>query len=297
MKLKNKVISKIASAIRRAKLGNHYIIKKDGRENSLFKLVFFSGERDLDYLNASLISVYKVWEKIPEIYIISDGTPLHKIKNGLINWPQKINIISWEECAISYKERGNLNLHIYATNELIGKKLVGILHCAEKFPVLYSDSDVLWFNSPTESNVEYGLKPQIKMSHDVGYFYTKPIVESLGEGKCLKSQPFNSGVMYLNGEFSIFPKWDLLCEFLGKHKNFDWFSEQTSFAILNNHFNPHCFFKPDEILIKIDDEFSLKYTKIAYPKILARHYVSVKGTAFWRDFVFILFSKKTNQRK
>ena len=292
MKFKHKVINKIAFAIHRAKLANHYIIKKDGRLNSPFKLVFFSGERDLDYLNSSLISVYKCWNELPDIYIISDGTPIEKIRTGLIKWPKKIEILSWEECAIDYKEKGNNNLYNYALNSLSGKKLVGILYCVEKFPVLYSDSDVLWLNSPKDFDLNFNLKPEIKMSQDVDFFYSKQMLESLNEEKCLNTIPYNSGVMLLSGEISSFPNWKSFCETLGTYNSSHWFEEQTAFAILSNYFNPNNFFSPTEVLIKIDDEYSLKYTKKEFPNILARHYVNVKTTAFWRDFIFIFFSRK-----
>lgn len=297
MKFKHKVLLKIASVIRLAKLFNYYPVKTDARGTTSFKLVFFSGERDIDYLNSSLISVYQSWNELPEICIISDGTPVDKIRNGLIKWPKKTDILSWEECANYFKKKGNANLYNYASNVLIGKKLIGILYCAERFPVLYSDTDVLWFNSPPEINVDFDPNPKIKMSQDVRYFYSEPILEKLNELKCLNTIPYNAGVMFLTGEMSSFPNWELLCETLSAANGSDWFEEQTSFAILSNYFNPNIFFKPSEILIKIDDEYSLKYTKKMYPNILARHYVSKKGSTFWRDFVFMFFLRKRKQKK
>ena len=291
MILKHKIYHKISDAIRNGNIHRIYRIKDDKRPPSDFKLIFFCGSSGISYLNASLISVHKFWKKLPEICIISDGSPIEDIKSKLIKWPRKVTVYTWQECAQYFLDKGDKDLYTYASNEVIGKKLIGVMYCAEKFPVLYSDSDILWFNSPTEMKLDFNLKPQIKMSIDIDYFYTKPLLSEMNEEKCLTTKPFNSGVVFLNGSFSGFPKWESLCKFLGTNKNLGWFSEQTSFAMFNNHFNPDNYFSSEEILIKIDDEYNLRYTYKDNKKILARHYVHIKSTTFWRDFIYMLFRK------
>lgn len=296
MNLNKWLLAKLSWVMVRTNLHKFYPVKKNRNEPEQFKVVFFCGASGLSYLNASLISVYKAWEKIPEIYIISDGSSLSEMRDKLIKWPNKIEIQSWEFFADYFKENGNENLYNYAKNTIYGRKLVGILYYAKKFPILYSDTDVLWFNSPLEKKLKLGGKPNIIMGQDVGHFYHMPLIESVSEQNCLNTTALNAGLMYLDGDFSSYPKWDLLCESLGTYKRkkgiFEGFPEQTAFAILNNHFNPNNSFKKDEILVKIDDEFSFKSTRNAFPKIFARHYVSVKGTAFWRDFLYIAFKRK-----
>jgi hypothetical protein len=291
MKLQHRIILRTAKTIQAVNLAQHYKLKEDNRETTPFKLVFFTGASGLNYLNSSLISVHKFWKQLPDICIVSDGTSIDVLKKGLIKWSKKVHIFSWEECALSFKEKGNTYLYDYATNVLIGKKLIGLLYCAEKFPILYSDTDVLWLNSPSGLDFDSSHKPQIKMSKDIGFFYTKELLDNLKEQSCFDTTPFNSGVMYLSGNFSVYPKWKALSEYLGTHDNMGWFSEQTTFAILNNFFNPDNFFTTDEVLIKVDDVYSLKYTRKKYPNVLARHYVNVKGTTFWRDFTYIFFKK------
>ncbi len=292
MKISHKIFLRTTAFIRNSRFVHYFSIKDDGRETAPFKLIFFCGSKGINYLNASLISVYKCWEKLPEVCIVSDGSPVDKMKEALIKWPKNVEIISWEECATFFKNGGNTDLYNYASSELLGKKLTGIMYYAAKFPVLYSDSDILWFNSPVGMGMDFNQKPQIKMCEDVGHFYKSELLEHLGEEKCLKNTPFNSGAVFANGEFSSYPKWSSLCNYLGANKNMGWFSEQTSFAILKNYFKPGEYFKLSEILIKVDDEFSLKYTKKTNPDILARHYVNIKDTTFWRDFVYMFFSRK-----
>ncbi len=297
MKLKHRLILRVAKTVRAVNLAKYvHLNSEDERPNTPFKLIFFCGSTGLTYLNSSLVSVYKAWESLPEIYVISDGTPVDKIKKGLIKWPRRVDVVSWEECARAFKEKGNHYLYDYASKVLLGKKLVGMLYCAERFPTLYSDSDVLWFKSPLNGHLDVQQTPCIKMCKDVGFFYTKPLLELLNEEKCLEGIPFNSGITYLSGNFSVYPKWDALCKVLSELGHTDWFSEQTSFAILNNYFNPEGFFSLEEVLIKVDDEYNLKYTKTDFPDILARHYVNKKATTFWRDFLYIFFKARKKIR-
>lgn len=301
LSFKNKVFYKGIQGIRLLNISRFYKIKDDNRETANFKLLYFCGRNGIEYLNASLISVYKNWGKLPELVIVTDGTPKEFFKEKLIKWPRKVNILSWEECALSFKDEGNINLYNYAANKLYGKKYAGILYCAKRFPVLYSDSDILWFNYPTEFDAKAELKNQIIMSEDIDYFYENNIFKTLNEEHCLENKPLNAGVIYLNGQFSSFPKWKELCEFLGKNEGLGHFTEQTCLAILNNYFNPHTYLTNKRVLIKIDDAFSTKYTLKDNPAILARHYVSVKDTTFWRDFFIMtiknLFKKNGNTGK
>ena len=288
MKFKHWVLLKIAAIIRNVKISHFYSIKNDERGLTSFKLVFFCGEKSMSYLNASLISVYKSWKELPEICIVSDGTPLDKIRKGLIKWPKKIDVISWKECAAHFKNNGNIDLYEYAYKDLWGKKFVAINYCAQKFPTLYSDTDILWFSSPViEPTFD---KPVLKMCQDISHCYSNEMLNELHQLKINNTVPLNAGLIYANGNFSLFNEWKLLSNYLSTKPDFR--TEQTSFAILNNYFNPNDFFKSNEVLIKIDDEFGLKYTKKLYPDILARHYVNVKATTFWRDFVFMLFLKR-----
>lgn len=296
MSLNKWILPKLSRGLVKINLHKFYPVKKNNSEPAQLKVVFFCGSSGLSYLNASLISLFKTWGKTPEIYIISDGSSMAEMQDRLITWPSKVEIQSWQFFANYFKENGNEHLYNYANNSVFGKKLVGILYYAKKFPILYSDTDVLWFNSPLEKNFKLGgVKPKIIMGQDVGYFYHMPLLEAVSEQKCLTTTALNSGLMYLDGDFSGYPNWDLLCETLGtygKENSSIMFPEQTTFAILNNHFNPNNSFTKGEILIKIDDEFSFKHTRNLFPKILARHYVNVKGTAFWRDFLYIAFQRK-----
>jgi hypothetical protein len=202
-----------------------------------------------------------------------------------------LEVISWEESASHFKDQGNTDLYQYANHLVYGKKFISLVYLAARFPFLYSDTDVLWYSSPEELDISRANKPFIKMSKDVdsGY-YTNDMIKSLGEEKCWLNAPFNSGLMYLQGDFTQYPKWKELCHSLAKDRSQQGrldFTEQTAFAILNNHFNAGAHWKSGEILIKTDDVYNLKYTRKYFPHIMARHYVHTRPTAFWRDFIYM----------
>jgi hypothetical protein len=248
-----------------------------------FKLVFFCGGREKGYLNASLMSVYKNWTNIPELFIVTDGTDPEIVKQNLIKWPQKITVITWKECAAYFEQKGYPELARYAAKELWGKKFASVLYCAAHFPTLYTDTDILWFKEI--KGIDPNIKPLIKMSQDAGHFYSIPILEHLHEEQCLQTTPRNAGMIYANGDFTSYPKWKEMCSYLDTKP--DHRTEQTSFAILNNYFDKNAFFSTNEVLIKIDDAASFRHTLKSNPDIMARHYVSVKHTTFWRDFVIM----------
>jgi len=286
-KIKRKILLKTFAILRRSNLFKRLRLSKIKPLNTSFKLVYFCGEGGINYLNASLYSVYKNWATLPEILIVSDGTPISIIKKNILKWPQKVDIIDWTVCADYFKNNNNLDLSNYANKELWGKKFVAVLYCSEHFPTLYSDTDILWFSAPR--NIETSIFPVLKMGLDIELCFSNEMGQTLKEEGALLNRPLNAGLIYANGAFSSHPKWVEICNYLSKTP--DNRTEQTTFAILNNYFNPNIFWSFDEVLIKLDDANSLKNTMKQYPNIMARHYVSVKNPTFWRDSVYILLKK------
>jgi len=287
-KVKRKVFDQLGFRISRINLKRHFSFKQDTRETAPFKLLFFSGSGGVNYLNASLISVYNTWEKLPEVLIVTDGTPVSVFEENIIDWPKKVEIITWAVCASYYRQNGNADLHKYAAEELWGKKLVSILYYAEKYPVLYSDTDILWFSYP--KGIDTGIKPCLQMGEDIEPCYSRPMLTALNEEKCLEKAPLNAGLIFANGDFATYSNWKGLCTYLSGFPDFR--TEQTAFAILNNYFNPDKYWNKNNVLINTDDKYSLRYTKKDFPSIFARHYVNNKDVTFWRDFVFMKFKKK-----
>lgn len=253
-----------------------------------FKMVYFVGESGLNYLNSSLYSVYKSFDNLPELVIVSDGTAIARLAEAMVKWPAKTEIISWQECAEYFKEKGDILLHQYATEDLWGKKMVAILYCAEKYKILYSDTDVLWFADPTDS-IDFEKKNHMKMCLDESFSYVEEMVAELGCEEIFKTKPYNAGIIYASGDFSTHPKWSDLTGYLSQLKNKSvskkgW-TEQTAFGILNNYFGT-CWTK-EQMMIEINDhEFFFNKYRNKYGNMYARHYVTTKGWLFWRDYFY-----------
>ena len=290
VKLKNNLFKMAALAIRRSQLHRIFRLKDDDRPTFPHKLVYMCGREGQRYLNASLTSVYLFWDSLPEVIIISDGTPL----NNVVSWPRKLEIISWEKAYDYFRDNGNADLCNYADRLVFGKKFISLVYLAKQSPILYTDTDVLWYSTPELSGVPTG-GTHVKMGRDVGGYYNAKLLETLDEGRCLDNTPLNAGLMYLGGDLSTYPKWTELCHQLATNilppGSLD-FTEQTAFAILANHFNATTYWEHGEVLIRTDDFYGLEYTLKRSPGIMARHYVNTRRVAFWRDFVYICFNKK-----
>ncbi len=294
MNIKEEIYRIAGFLVRRLKLYNYFELKDDSRPAFPVRLVFLCGREGIRYLNACMVSIYRHWDELPDICVVTDGTPLEMFQKDLIRWPRKLEIISWEECALYFSNKGQQELYNFANQNILGRKFASLLYFALQGPFLYSDTDILWFDSP--GALDLTKSPLIKMSRENDRAcYSDALLKALGEEKCLLTTPFNSGLMFLNGDFSSYPKWKELCQFLGTLAKDEIMAEQTAFAILTNHFDQTSFWPSEQILIKTDDMFHWRYTRSDFPNILARHYVYTRPTAFWRDFIYMCATK--NSRK
>jgi teichuronic acid exporter len=291
VRLRNNVYKAIGLAIRYSQLHRLFRLKDDDRPTFPHKLVYMCGKEGQRYLNASLTSVYLFWDSLPEVIVISDGTPL----NNIVSWPRKLEVISYREAYDYYKSIGNDDLCAYADRIVYGRKFISLVYLIKRSPVLYTDTDVLWYSTPRVDNLPAG-ETYVKMGSDVASgYYSASMLEHLDEDRCLDNTPFNAGLMYMGGDLTTYPKWQELCHYLATHvppsASIDY-SEQTAFAILANHFNAAHYWTHTDVLIRTDDFYRLEYTLKRSPGIMARHYVNTRPVAFWRDFVYICFNKK-----
>lgn len=290
MNIKNTIFRYAGHGIRKLELHRFFKIKNDARETTNYKLVFFCGKKGIDYLNSSLLSVYLSWDKLPELIVVSDGTPIELIEQQLIKWPRKIKFITWLNCAEYFKENNNEELYKYACNELWGKKMVSVLYCALKYPILYSDTDILWYKNP--ENFDVNKSPYLKMGEDISNCFSPDMLKVINDQTTINHIPLNAGLIFANGDFSSHVNWDKICKYLANFP--DERTEQTSFALLNNYFNPKDYWTHNQVLINVKDVYNLSYTKNTNPDIFARHYVDKKNITFWKDFAHMCFSKISN---
>jgi hypothetical protein len=135
MSIKDRLYWKFFGLVRKANLTQKIKLLDDPRPATPFKLVYFCGSKGIDFLNASLFSVYKSWKVLPEIVIVSDGTPANVIMEKVLKWPRKFEIIDWETCALHFKNKGQINVYDYAVKELGAKSLCAFITALKCFPL------------------------------------------------------------------------------------------------------------------------------------------------------------------
>lgn len=265
------------------------------RQMSDTNLVLFSGQRGAKMMQAVLLSIYRNWEKIPHLTVVSDGTPLAVLEAALQFWPFPYELKSWEDNAAWHLERGRQSIVDFARINPYARKLLVVLAEAELKPIFYCDTDVLWFDDPRLPVPAPGPGFTMRISHDAMHSYHLPALRWLNRCDLLEKPALNCGVVYLSGSvYEHYPGFEELMQFM---KIFNEpFSEQTTFALLADRLGDT--WTPEEIITTTAD--------IRWPLIpgylfsgdqLARHHVATKKSWFWRDALFIVLSKNKKQHR
>ncbi|WP_316832717.1 hypothetical protein [Pedobacter aquatilis] len=225
-----------------------------------------------------LFSISKKWSQLPKLVIISDGSiTTEKIKHSLKFWKGAIQIKHWQE-SITYHQRKNRNaIKSYAELNPFGKKLAIILHYAEIKPVIWIDSDILFFKDfvPYFPNID--MKPACGGSADWKGSYDERLLIFFN-ASADEYGSLNAGLVYAYGE-DLYEKYRLEEAIKYIHPNYDFLSEQTIFAeIASDSFgilwNQHIIGNYNS------DNQSLRPTSGA---LIGRHYTSNVRHLFWRD--------------
>jgi hypothetical protein len=264
-------------------------------------LIFFSGRKGAKMIKAVLFSIYYRWEKIPYVIIVSDGTPNAVLLAAMQSWPFPFEIKSWEDCAAFHLEKGRSSIVDFARINTYARKLIAVLAEAETKPVLYCDTDVLWFSeprlpvSPRLPAPPTGKGCTMRISPDDVHCYHLPAIRWLNRSDLLEKPAINCGVVYLSGSvYDNYPGFEELMQFMRIFN--EPFAEQTTFALLADRLGDT--WTPEEIMINTAD--------IHWPWVprylfsgsqIARHHVATKHSWFWRDALFILFSKHKPHRR
>lgn len=249
--------------------------------DSTFKVLYFVGSRGVEYLNASIYSLRKNFDAMPEVLIFTDGTGIREIQKKMYHLGLKVKYDTWKTAADYFRSKGNDDLACYAENELWGKKYISILYCMEVYGnVLYNDTDILWYNQPQltfQAN-------KLAMSSDAVESFSHPMLAKFGLTEILQ-YPMNAGCIYGSGTMDQYPEYKEICRYL--HYSADNRTEQTSFAIFAHKYGKRLSF--DQIYMDVEDNSLLVNDKSLYNKIWARHYVNMKEWVLWRDFYSIVW--------
>jgi hypothetical protein len=100
-------------------------------------------------LRESLFSLYRSWNSLPEITVVSDGSwGADQFAEVFAWWPTPIRVLMREEICLSALSAGFPELAYYARESIWGLELATVTTQAKQRPILYADADILWFRDP-----------------------------------------------------------------------------------------------------------------------------------------------------
>ena len=262
-------------------------VKIDKSRISEYLFLTICRASDFDMVLASIDTLTRNSTLLPNRFVVvSDGSwPLLVGEKYFKRHGINVKCVDWSECADFYK---NLcpSLTKWAQGHIWGKKMAAILFFSENHKVLFSDPDILWYNTPlTEEEL---LNCKLKLSIDNSHNYDDEFIKACGFEKLYDTiEPINCGAVYIHGGLSLLGKDALQCiEYEANH--YGKFAEQTVFAIMDLSYSKR--WTMNEITSEIHDllnNFSSK--TIHYDNMIARHYLWRLKWIYWKDYLLDRF--------
>lgn len=253
-----------------------------------YQLVILCGPSQLDLLYLCLKSVYKSFEKLPHIFLFADLDLNVELLKKKVEWlpAGSISIIGGADCINYHQQNQRETLATFAKKNVMGLKLAAILQILDiGKPVLYCDTDVLWFDDPYQIISQYLMQEEFEMvmSEDYQPAYDKNLIKKAALQSLQKPPYFCAGMMLVKNfsPYRINSLESLLNEAIQRS---DHFTEQTIFAQLNRQ-SENLAFDKNKFLIKTDDQFEIKSKPLN--GVIARHYIGPVRHLFWRDALWI----------
>jgi hypothetical protein len=151
-------------------------------------------------LRESLFSLYRSWNSVPKITVVSDGSwTVDEFAHVFAWWPAPMRVLTRQEICTAALSAGLPELGEYARESPYGLKLAAIVTQAKKQPVLFVDADILWFRDPPPllgDPVSWDKPRALRETNchqrrDIAIQYCTQVLEP----------PFvNSGIVALHGE-------------------------------------------------------------------------------------------------
>ena len=242
------------------------------------------GASHLDIMVASLRSLAASWPELPTLrVVVADETDPAVVHRRLNWWRGSREVVSWRAAAAWAAANVSPALSRFAEREPMGRKMAAVFQAATEGPVLYSDTDVLWFGYPDSiADLITAHESVLAMSTDIYAAYDQRLVpHELPE---LAAKPYYcAGIMFAKGRVFENDRLHALLEFAA-HDAIG-LTEQTLFAMLDCALGGRRF-PEDEIYLSDADRFARSETFLGMPWA-ARHYVGQVRHLFWRDAVLL----------
>jgi hypothetical protein len=100
-------------------------------------------------LRESLFSLYRSWNSLPKITVVSDGSwTANEFAEVFGWWPAPIKMLTRQEVCLAASRAGFPELASYAQQSIYGLCLAAKITQAKQQPMLFVDADILWFRDP-----------------------------------------------------------------------------------------------------------------------------------------------------
>lgn len=253
-----------------------------------YDLVILCGAKQADMLKECLKSIYKRFEKIPHVFVFTDlDVDIDECRRAVKWFPaSNLNIIRGSDCLNYHLKHKKESLIAFAKNNPMGLKMGAILQMLNAGkPIIYCDTDVIWYNDPLPIIREY-LKDkgfELAMSEDFQPAYDQNLIEK-GKLDTLNKSPYFCAGILLIKKLSDKNEETLQSLLQIVKEQSSHFSEQTIFAYLNRQGKNSALDKT-KFIIKTDDQYNLR--ALPMPGVIARHYIGPVRHLFWRDALWL----------
>jgi hypothetical protein len=230
----------------------------------------YSGETALPEQVASIRSFLRHVGRPTLFNVISDGTYSSSGKRRL----QEIDpCVSVREAADWVPKDLPDKIYPYLRNHPTGRQLALVMSLADKAPVLYLDSDILFFagGADLHAHVERRDVPALYLA-DCRFSGDERLLKNTDEA----SDPVNTGFLLLFQKLD----WSLSVQRFLEMKGDPIFFTNQTMTHLTMHANQAAPFDPRKYVLQLDDQFVYP-DRYADPAIALRHYVNPVRHKFW----------------
>jgi hypothetical protein len=176
---------------------------REGKDRLDILMLTMCGKKHLLMLECCLFSMGRFWKRLPALKVVSDGTmPKEKIAKKLSWWPQPVEVVDWGDYLTGRAAETRPELAAFAKKHVLGRKLLVLVEEAEKGPVLWCDSDILFYGDFTcHLPHELPSRTFVFSTEEIGAGGYDPALLQEGLGYLTEKPRVNTGILLCAGNF------------------------------------------------------------------------------------------------
>ncbi|MEN0054044.1 MAG: hypothetical protein AAGC65_10255 [Mucilaginibacter sp.] len=259
------------------------LVIKSQKSTSDQVVLMMAGKKIMDLTRLAVFSIAKNWDTLPKLIVSSDGSvSAAEIKKQLRFWPGELIINDWQQSETYHREKNRVNLLKYAESHVLGKKLAVVLHQAEIQPVVWVDSDIIFYQDFNKYITHHS--GFVCGGSEEGHSLYDDRVLDFYKNNLYDHYTFSSGLLNIYGP-TIYDDFQLEQLLLEVSNYVHYFTEQTIFA----HIASKSIGMPwTRDLIKNHNLDHQQIRPMSPKDVIGRHYTANVRHLFWRDAFFNL---------